>query len=186
VAEKILEPHETLPGDWPTDGTTGYDAAWRIGQLLVDPAGSAPLGALMHQITGDTVGMLPEVIAKSKREIVTTSLRAAVARVAGIVAEICHDDIRLRDHTRAAINDCLRELVIAADRYRAYVVPGEPAPPPAQRVIEAWAEQAGSVLDPERHATLAVVTDLVLGREVGSAGRQHEARRDEVIVRFQQ
>ncbi|MGC0271588.1 malto-oligosyltrehalose synthase [Pseudactinotalea sp. Z1739] len=186
VAEKILEPHETIPADWPTAGTTGYDASWRIGQVLIDPAGSAPLGALMHELTGDTLGLLPELVADAKREILTTSLRAEVGRLAGVISEICHDDVRLRDHTRAAITDCLTELVVAADRYRAYVVPGEPAPAAAQAVVAQWAEQAAARLSPERLETLDVVTDLVLGRETGSAGRRHEARRGEVITRFQQ
>ncbi|HLS24919.1 MAG TPA: malto-oligosyltrehalose synthase [Beutenbergiaceae bacterium] len=186
VAEKILEPHETLPADWPTAGTTGYDASWRIGQLLIDPGGSGPLGGLMHELSGDTVGMLPDLIRQAKREILTTSLRAEVARLAGLIWEICHDDVRLRDHTRQAISDCLVELIVAGDRYRAYVVPGEPAPPAAEAALAQWAEQAAAHLNPERLETMEVVVDLVLGREVGSAGRRHEARRGEVIVRFQQ
>ena len=186
VAEKILEPHETLPADWPTAGTTGYDASWRIRQLLIDPAGSGPLSGLMHVLASDTVGLLPEMIAGAKREILTTSLRTDVGRLAGLIWEICHDDVRLRDHTRRAISDCLTELIVAADRYRAYVVPGEPASSAAQAIVAQWAEVAATRLDPERLETLEVVTDLVLGREVGSAGRRHEARRGEVIVRFQQ
>ena len=186
VAEKILEPHETLPADWPTAGTTGYDAAWRIGQLLIDPGGAGPLGGLMHQLTGDNVGALPQMIRQAKREILTTSLRAEVARLTGLIWEICHDDVRLRDHTRQAISDCLVELIVASDRYRAYVIPGEPAPPAAVSAVTQWAEDARTELDPERLETLDVVVDLVLGREVGSAGRQHETRRGDVIVRFQQ
>ena len=54
VAEKILAPDESLPTSWPVAGTTGYDAAWRIDQLQVDPAGAARLGALMQEITGGT------------------------------------------------------------------------------------------------------------------------------------
>jgi len=43
AAEKILAPDESLPTSWPVAGTTGYDAAWRIDQLQVDPAGAARL-----------------------------------------------------------------------------------------------------------------------------------------------
>src|SRR5699024_3816819 len=56
----------------------------------------------------------------------------------------------------------------------------------SERVVEQAAEQARTQLDEERHETLDVVVDLLLGREVGSAGRVHEARRAEAIVRFQQ
>ena len=39
VAEKILEPGESLPAAWPVAGTTGYDFLSRVGALFVDPAG---------------------------------------------------------------------------------------------------------------------------------------------------
>ena len=186
VAEKILEPDETLPADWPTAGTTGYDAAWRIGQVLTDPAGTTGLGTLMQDIAGDAVGSLPALIESSKREIVTGALYAEVHRLSTIIADLCHDDVRLRDHTLRAITDCVSELVVACDRYRAYVVPGEVAPAASDTLVREMAVRAAQRLDPERAETLDVVVDLVLGREVGSAGRQHEARRNEVIVRFQQ
>lgn len=56
VAEKILEPDEVLPSDWPVAGTTGYDAAWRIGQVQIDPAGAAELGGVMTELSEDVVG----------------------------------------------------------------------------------------------------------------------------------
>ncbi|WP_454299784.1 malto-oligosyltrehalose synthase [Salana multivorans] len=186
VVEKILEPDETLPRDWPTAGTTGYDAAWRIGQIQIDLAGASGLGALMSELTGDAVGDLPALTEESKREIATTSLAAEVERLAHLVAEECRADVRLRDHTLTAIRECVRELVIACDRYRAYVVPGEQAPTGAVRLVEEWAEHAAKRLDEDRAETLALVVDLVLGREVGSAGRTHDRRRAEIIVRFQQ
>lgn len=186
VAEKILEGTERLSSDWPVAGTTGYDAAWRVGALQVDPAGAVPLGAVMHQLTGDQVGGLSGTIERAKRQIVETSLYAEVHRLATLLAELCHDDIRLRDHTFRSLMECVSELVVAIDRYRAYVVPGEPAPATAERVLAEAAEHARVRLEPDRYDTLDVVVDLLLGREVGSAGRMREARRAEAVVRFQQ
>ncbi|UFU04782.1 malto-oligosyltrehalose synthase [Ruania halotolerans] len=186
VAEKILEPDEGIPQDWLVAGTTGYDAAWRVNQVLVDPAGAAPLGALMSELASDGVGTLPAVVSEAKREIATGSLYAEVHRLATLLAQLCDDDVRLRDHTLRAITDCVTELVVACDRYRAYVVPGSPLAAADAELVESWSAEAAQHLEPERLETLEVVTDLVLGREVGSAGRQHEARRDEVIIRFQQ
>lgn len=186
VAEKILEPAEELPSDWPVAGTTGYDAAWRIGQVLHDPAGASPLAGVMQQLTGDDPMGLPALIESSKRQIVEESLHAEVNRLAVLVAEVCADDIRLRDHTWRAINDCVTEMVIAMEGYRAYVVPGENPSGASVHQVQEAAHRAASRLDEERGDTLAVVVDLVLGREVGSAGRTHEARRAEIIIRFQQ
>lgn len=185
VAEKILAPDESLPSDWPTCGTTGYDSAWRLGSLHVDPAGAMPLIQLHFELAGSTAGLETEV-ETAKRQLATTSLYAEVHRVATLAADICHDDIRLRDHTFRSLTTCLTELVVELDRYRAYVVPGEAAPPESEAVILHAADHVRSRIDPDLSDTLGVVVDLVLGREVGSAGRLHEARRRELIVRFQQ
>ncbi|WP_152191291.1 malto-oligosyltrehalose synthase [Georgenia satyanarayanai] len=186
VAEKILEGEETLAPDWPAAGTTGYDAAWRINSVLTDPSGSGALGTAMSEIAGDSRGELADMITAAKRQIIGTSLYAEVHRLATILRELCDDDVRLRDHTYRSLEDCVVELLVAFDRYRAYVVPGEPAPQMSERVVREAAEEARARLDEDRHETLDVVVDLVLGHEVGSAGRTQDARRAELIVRFQQ
>ncbi|MDN5572198.1 MAG: malto-oligosyltrehalose synthase, partial [Propionibacteriaceae bacterium] len=186
AAEKILEGAEAMPDDWPVAGTTGYDAAWRIQALQVDAAGYGDLGTIAHVITGDIPGSLADVMEAAKREIATTSLFAEVHRIATLAHDICRADIMLRDHTFTWIRACVTELTIAVDRYRAYVVPGEPASEEAVELIEEAATTARGRLEPDYHDTLDVVVDLVLGREVGSEGRAQQAVRDELIVRFQQ
>jgi len=186
VVEKILQNDEQLPTDWDTAGSTGYDTAWRIQQAFVDPGGSGRLGALMHRLTGDTSDALPELVDQAKREIVDRALYAEVHRLTELAAEVCRDDLRLRDHTWRSLQDCLVELLVAMDRYRAYVVPGETPQPEDIEVLSTAAALARTRLSPERAATMDVLVDLLLGREVGSAGRTRDPRRDELIVRFQQ
>jgi (1->4)-alpha-D-glucan 1-alpha-D-glucosylmutase len=186
VAEKILEADEDLPPDWAVAGTTGYDAMWRVGSLFVDPAGAADLGALMKRLTGDARGDLDDIVHEAKRQVVAGPLYAEVHRLTTIFADVCHDDVRLRDHTWRALRDCLIELLVAFDRYRAYVVPGEAPTPANERVLLAAAERARTHLQGDRLETLRIVVDLLLGREAGSAGRIREARRAEAVVRFQQ
>jgi len=186
VVEKILQGEEELPPDWDTAGTTGYDGLWRIQQTFVDPGGAAQLGAVMHRLTGDTSDAFPAIAERAKREIVDGPLYAEVHRLTALAAGICREDLRLRDHTWRALQDCLIELLVAFDRYRAYVVPGAPAPTEAVAVVEEAARIARTRLSPERAATMDVLVDLLLGREVGSAGQTRGRRRDELIVRFQQ
>lgn len=186
VAEKILEGDEQLPDDWPVAGTTGYDTAWRLHSLLTEPSGAMPMGALMFSLTGDAPGTFDALVEASKRQIATTSLHAEVHRLATLLADLCHDDIRLRDHSFRALADCVLELIIAIDQYRIYVVPGEPASPSAERELREVADRARAHLEPDRHETLDVVVGLLLGKEVGTASRITEDRRAELIVRFQQ
>ncbi|NCD19166.1 MAG: malto-oligosyltrehalose synthase [Actinobacteria bacterium] len=184
VAEKILEPDESVPNDWPVAGTTGYDVSWRASTLQVDPGGAADMTYVQQSMTGTEY--LPDVIELAKRQVITTSLYAEAHRLATLAADICHSDIRLRDHTFRALLASLVELAIAMDRYRAYVVPGESATSEAESLVREAATVARERLDVDFHETLDVVVDLVLGREVGSAGRIHEDARAELIVRFQQ
>lgn len=186
VVEKILEGDEQLTRSWRTAGTTGYDASWRIGALLRDPAGSSPLAATLHRVAGDAMGALPGMINDAKREIVKESLPSEVHRLATLAETICTTDVRLRDHTWRALHDCLRSLLVTFDRYRAYVVPDVPPSPTSLEAIDHAAERARALLDPERHETLEVIVDLLKGAEVGSAGRTHDANRRELITRFQQ
>ncbi|MGW6278804.1 malto-oligosyltrehalose synthase [Kribbella sp. NPDC055071] len=185
VVEKILEGDEELPRDWPCAGTTGYDALLRVGGLFVDPAGAAPLSALHSELTGQPADFGP-VVEEAKREIVQHGQYAEVHRLVELLARICQDDVRLRDHTRRAFHEVVVELLVHFDVYRAYVVPGETPEPTAVHAMERAAAKARDNLDEDRQETLDVVLHLLLGREVGTAGRIDEHARHELIVRFQQ
>ncbi len=183
VVEKILEGEENLPADWPCAGTTGYDAILRIGGLFVDPAAAGPLSEIYRNLTADEddeVVDFEAVVEASKRDILGGSLYSEVTRLVGLLGDICHDDILLRDHTRRGLEEVLVELMVAMEVYRAYVVPGRPAPAEAEAVLDHATAAARERLPEERHATLELVRDLALGRH----GR--DARLDEFVVRFQQ
>ena len=184
VVEKILAPDEELPEDWATAGTTGYDTMWRVHAAFVDPAGESELASVMRRLAGDDT--LHTLVETAKREIIERSLQAEVERLASLAAELCHDDIRLRDHTAQALRDCLVALLVEAERYRYYLVPGETMEPRVAAAFEECVERARGHLADDRHATLDVLAALLQGHEVGSAGRTDEPRRAELVVRFQQ
>jgi (1->4)-alpha-D-glucan 1-alpha-D-glucosylmutase len=185
VVEKILEGDEELPRDWPCAGTTGYDALLRVGGLFVDPAGAAPLAALHSELTGEPADFAP-VVEEAKREVVKHGQYAEVHRLVELLARICRDDVRLRDHTRRAFHEVVVELLVHFEIYRAYVVPGEQPGQDAVRALERAAEKARQNLDEDRQETLDVVLHLLLGRETGTASRIDEHARHELIIRFQQ
>ena len=185
VVEKILEGTEELPHDWPCAGTTGYDALLRVGGLFVDPAGAAPLAALHSELTGAPADFSP-VVEEAKREVVKHGQYAEVHRLVELLARICQDDVRLRDHTRRAFHEVVVELLVHFDVYRAYVVPGEQPAPTAIDALDRAAEKARQNLDDDRQETLDVVLQLLLGKETGTASRIDEHARHELIVRFQQ
>ena len=186
AAEKILAPSESLPTSWPVAGTTGYDAAWRIDQLQVDPAGAARLGALMQELTGDAPVDYDRIVEEAKREVIAGSLAAEVDRLARILDSLTSQDVRLRDHTLRDLRACVVELLVAADQYRVYVVPGTPPGPETAAVLHADAERARQRLEPDQGETLDLVVAILLGEPVGSEGLSESPERAEAIIRFQQ
>ena len=179
VVEKILEGDEELPADWPCAGTTGYDALLQVGGVLLDPASEPPLTDLYSDLTGEPADF-EVVVDEAKRFIIEHGLQAEVVRLVEVAATICHDHHALRDHTRQGLHEVIVELLVAMPVYRAYVVPGEPAPDESQRVVRAASTAAHDRLDEDRHDTLDLVVDLALG--VHGRGEH----RDEFMVRFQQ
>ncbi|NMM22777.1 MAG: malto-oligosyltrehalose synthase [Phycicoccus sp.] len=108
TVEKITEPGERLPTDWPIAGMTGYDALSEVNALLLDPAAEGAMTALYVELTGDDLDF-EQQIADGKRLVATTILQAEVRRLARFVPEI--------DNAVAA----LTELTIAFPVYRSYL-----------------------------------------------------------------
>jgi (1->4)-alpha-D-glucan 1-alpha-D-glucosylmutase len=181
AVEKILEGEETLPADWSCAGTSGYDALNQVGGLFVDPSGAAPLSTLLEQFTGAGT-TLDAVIEDSKRLVIDRILNTEVRRLIDLLQAICNADLYLRDHTRRALSESVTELLVAMDRYRAYVVPGEPAPDEARTTIARAAAIARENLPAESLDTLDLVCELILdGPAAGT-----DPLRAELVVRFQQ
>jgi (1->4)-alpha-D-glucan 1-alpha-D-glucosylmutase len=111
VVEKILEPGEQLPEDWPVDGTTGYDALTEVGGVFLDPAAQGALDTLYRELTGDERTHAEHVRA-GKQAGVSTILRAEVNRLAALVPMV----------ERAA--EAIAELLVAFPVYRSYLPTG--------------------------------------------------------------
>ncbi|WP_136194413.1 malto-oligosyltrehalose synthase [Actinomyces procaprae] len=186
AAEKILAPDELLPPSWRAAGTTGYDAAWRIDQLQVDPAGARNLGALMRELTGNVPIDYTRVSSDAKREIISGSLASEVNRLVELLHTITSRDLYLSDHTFRDLRACVVELLVAADRYRAYVVPGRQAEEEQARVLRETADRARTRLSPDQFPTLDLVVAILLGEQVGAGEPSDTPERAEIITRFQQ
>src|SRR5204862_1657444 len=55
IAEKILTGSEKLRGDWPLHGTTGYDFANQVAQVLVDASAEGAITKAFHRFIGHTM-----------------------------------------------------------------------------------------------------------------------------------
>ena len=160
VIEKILTGDERLPADWRCAGTTGYDALGVVGGLFLDPAGAAPLTAEYEQFTGGPAEFAG-VAEAAKRAEAGHPLAAEVSRLARQLAGARHP--ALGPLGGADLTAIVTELLTAMPVYRAYVRPGEPAPPQSAAVVARAADAAREYLPQRLHDGLAAVTCLVLG-----------------------
>ncbi|MGE9806936.1 malto-oligosyltrehalose synthase [Janibacter sp. G1551] len=178
VVEKILEGEERLPTTWPCAGTTGYDTLRDLSALFVDPDGAQPLTDVVAEITGESP-VLADLVDAAKADIVAHGQAAEVARLVRVIARV------LPQHSVAYLHAVLGALLVAMDRYRAYVRPGVPASGEAAAVLEAARSRAARALAASGDDLSGVLADTV---EV-LAGRAHGADATsaaEAVVRFQQ
>ncbi|MEO7454704.1 MAG: alpha-amylase family glycosyl hydrolase, partial [Gemmatimonadaceae bacterium] len=84
VVEKILAHDESLPADWPVDGTTGYEIMTALEDIFIDPAGHA---AIEKRYRGERVSFdFPHVALDAKRRVLRGTLNADVRRIAPMLA----------------------------------------------------------------------------------------------------
>lgn len=190
VVEKILAPHEQLPQHWPVAGTTGYDAAWRIEQVLIEPGGAQ---ALRETMDAFAPAEFTTVCREAKRQVATTTLRAELDRITCLLDRICAGDVLLRDRATPGLRSAVVELLTAADRYRAYAPgPGHTEDSTGHtedslvQIVHAWSRQARRQLPSAQHPELELVTALVVGQPAGSPAAQDHPLRTELVIRFQQ
>src|SRR5690606_4860420 len=106
LVEKILEPGETLPADWPIAGTTGYEFNHAAGALFVHPHGEAPLTALYAEVTGEDTDY-DALVRRSKHDALRDLLGSDVNRLTSLLEEICARHRRYRDYTREDLREAL-------------------------------------------------------------------------------
>ncbi len=102
VVEKILAFDESLPDEWPTHGTSGYDALNRINGLFVDTSTAGRFTIGYHELIGDDATFRDVVYAK-KDLIMEASLASELHVLAYQLERIALRDRRARDFTNSTL-----------------------------------------------------------------------------------
>ena len=114
VVEKILAPGETLPDDWPVDGTTGYEHARVLEHALLDGRGWRAIATRWANITGDDRPFRAWEL-EARREVLDDGLAPDRDRVARVATRVL-PGLDFAD-ARAAVTELSVHLV----RYRTYL-----------------------------------------------------------------
>lgn len=176
VVEKILDASESLPREWPVDGTTGYGFANLVTGLLVDPAGEAGMSAIWAA-AADADPAWDTIVADARVEVLSTVLGSDVNRLAKLFATVVGTT---RDPARDRLREILREVAAQLPVYRTYLTtaPRHVTETDA-RLIDgsvAGAIEARPDLEPELFELLGRVLRLEVGGEAAA----------DLAMRFQQ
>jgi len=120
LLEKILEPEESLPPDWPVDGTVGYDFTRLVNGIFIDGRNERALTTLYRSFTGVSVDF-ETLLYESKKLIMSTALSSELTVLSHMLEEISSADRRARDFTRPALSEAIRETIACFPVYRTYV-----------------------------------------------------------------
>ncbi len=120
VVEKILEPGESIPSDWPVHGTTGYDFLNTCNGIFVNPASRTPMTRLYQRFTGRTVNF-EQLLYECKIQVMETSMSAELQVLGHLLDRISEADRWSRDFTRNSLTDAIREVVACFPVYRTYI-----------------------------------------------------------------
>ena len=176
--EKILGENETLPPEWPVDGSTGYDFANAVTGLFVDPAAEDALSGLYRGFTGVDPSF-EDIAHDQKLMVMRDLLEADIARLTEMFVSICDAEPGYRDFTRQEARTAIEAVLAGFDVYRTYVQPERDEV--AERDIER-VEAAAEVAAARSHADpmlLRFLVDVLTLRH-----RSEEA--DEFVLRLQQ
>ncbi|MFN3548408.1 MAG: malto-oligosyltrehalose synthase [Mesorhizobium sp.] len=159
VVEKILEGDETLPEDWPVDGTTGYEFIDSLAELFVDDARAAEMdrahdGALgEHQ---DAVTMIRE----ARERILAHNFEGELATLARLACQTSAETIN--PISEDALREAIAAVIVAIPVYRTYGTRDGLSERDIEIVDEA-VRIAARRLGPERLGTVEFVRRLLVG-----------------------
>ncbi|MGB8441182.1 MAG: malto-oligosyltrehalose synthase [Candidatus Acidiferrales bacterium] len=178
IVEKILSGKEELPGDWPVQGTTGYEYLNAVNRLFVHPEGGRAAEQAYFAFLKNKVNY-QHLLYQKKRLVMSTLLAVEMrylGRQLGILAE--HDRFA-RDIPRADLGQALIEVTASLSVYRTYIREMN-LPRDAKRYIEAAVAAARSRKPNMNSASFDFVRSVLLMED----GRYHFAEQREARLAF--
>jgi isoamylase len=186
LVEKILHSAETLPTEWPVDGTTGYEFLSAVRSLFIDRRSEPAFTAFYRKFTGDQRTFM-EHVHEAKVHILRFSLASEVHMLARELERIAVKSRRWRDFTLTSLGRALVETIAAFPVYRTYLSESRPRSEQDERRIK-QAIAAARRRHPSTSATVySFIEDVLLVRSAGKALSDEELReRTRFALRFQQ
>ncbi len=189
IVEKILTGQETLPPDWPVQGTSGYEFLNALNRLQVDAAGLAQLQTTYRSFIHRDLN-LEDVVYGKKKQIIGEMFAADMHVLANRLHRLA---LALGDFPEGApeiksTRRLLTEITACLPLYRTYMRDFAPAERERAWVDAAVAEvvRREPALSSEFHELLERIHRLLSLRALGALGADDRLRALSLVMRWQQ
>src|SRR6202162_1035998 len=185
VVEKILAGGETLRKDWPVHGTTGYDFASQVTQLLVDSSAETEITKTFHRFLGHSLHFGHLAYAK-KLLVMRLALGNDVNGLGNMVDRLSEQNRWYRDFTLEALARAVRETIACFPVYRTYLAPGRPVSEEDRQVIERAVTAAKRRNPAIEESIFNFLRDILLFRFPENLDAQAREEHARFVLKFQQ
>ena len=185
IVEKILTAVETLRKDWPVHGTTGYDFANQVTQLLVDSSAETEITKTFHRFLGHSLHFGHLAYAK-KLLVMRLALANDVNVLGNMVDRLSEQNRWYRDFTLEALARAVRETIACFPVYRTYLAPGRPVSDEDRQVVERAVAAAKRRNPAIEESVFDFLRDILLFRFPENLDDDARAAHTHFVLKFQQ
>src|SRR3989442_10262948 len=185
VAEKILTGSEGLRNDWRVHGTTGYDFANQVMQLLVDSSAEEAITKTFHRFIGHSVPFGHLLYAK-KLQVMKLALANDVDVLGNMLDRLSERSRWYRDFTLEALSRTVRETIACFPVYRTYLAPGQPVSEEDHEIVEraiSGAKRRNPAVD---ESIFNFLRDMLVFRFPANLDASGRAAHTHFVLKFQQ
>ena len=185
VAEKILTGSEKLRKEWPIHGTTGYDFANQLTQLLVDSSAETAITKTFHRFIGHSAPFGHLLYAK-KLLVMKLALANDVDVLGNLLDRLSERNRWYRDFTLEALSRSVRETIACFPVYRTYVEPGQPVTEEDRQIVERAIAAAKRRNPAMEESIFNFLRDVLLLRSPQDLDTEGRAAHMQFVLKFQQ
>ncbi len=124
IIEKILQPGESVPQNWPVEGTVGYDFLNELNGLFIDSQNEKAFTVFFSDFTGEPADA-GKMVREKKRLVLETLFVTEVNRLLDLLALIAARFPAQQKCSREDLRAALIEYAACFPIYRTYVRPKE-------------------------------------------------------------
>src|SRR2546422_3565524 len=185
LAEKILTGSESLRKDWRVHGTTGYDFASQVTQLLVDSSAKTAITKTFHRFIGHSVPFGHLLYAK-ELQVMKLALANDVDVLGNMLDRLSEQNRWYRDFTLEALSRAVRETIACFPVYVTYLEPDQPVNKEDRQIVERAISAAKRRNPAVDESTFNFLRDVLLFRFPPNLDAKARAEHTNFVLKFQQ